>query len=155
MTHYEVSRYANSRLPLFMLNGTISKDWTFQWGRGRHQLGCCRYRSKQILVSKYYVEVACDEDIKDTINHEIAHIIAGHRAGHGPEWKQACSVTGAKPVRCGKTVDIPSKYVGTCPTCKCVYKANRVLKEMNRRICAKKACQKPGVYVQWRYNVGV
>ncbi len=155
MTSDEIVSYANSRLRYFIAKGLIAKQWSFQWSRGRRQLGSCHYTPKYITLSIHYVAVATDEEVKDTVNHEIAHIIAGPYAHHGPEWRKACVITGAKPLRCAKNVDVPSKYIGTCQVCNHKYKANRMLKNMNRRICAKEACRRPGLYIKWNINRGV
>jgi predicted SprT family Zn-dependent metalloprotease len=62
---------------------------------GRHYPGV-------IQLSLPYIEVASDEDILDTIRHEIAHALAPRGSGHGRLWQLQCLVTGCRPERCGK-----------------------------------------------------
>ena len=38
-----------------------------------------------------------EEEIRDTVLHEIAHAIAGPEAGHGPLWKATARRIGATP----------------------------------------------------------
>ena len=38
-----------------------------------------------------------EEQVRDTVLHEIAHAIAGHEAGHGPLWKATARRIGATP----------------------------------------------------------
>jgi predicted SprT family Zn-dependent metalloprotease len=68
----------------------------------RTHLGLCCYSTRTISLSKPYLEVGTDEDIRDTILHELAHALAGPGAGHGPLWKRQCLIVGCKPQRCGE-----------------------------------------------------
>lgn len=136
----------------FKFRGLIDNQWTFGWNRRKSSFGLCSYTKKEISLSYYYAQVGSYEQINDTILHELAHAIAGPSAGHGELWKKACKVTGANPVRCGKVVDeMPCKFKGTCPVCGHVYKAQRVLQQMDRRLCSKKGCnaKKFKQYVKW------
>ena len=40
------------------------------------------------------------EELRDTVLHEVAHLLAGPRKGHGAEWKRICLKIGARPTRC-------------------------------------------------------
>jgi predicted SprT family Zn-dependent metalloprotease len=116
-------------------------EWKFKWGRGKRQLGCCHYRTREISLSTYYVSVSDKSMISDTLRHEVAHILAGPGAGHGPIWKKYCLLVGAKPLRCSKQVEgMPAKYLGKCPCCNNIHKAHRMLKSMTRRFCAMPGC---------------
>lgn len=62
-----------------------------------------------------------EEQLEDTILHEVAHAIAGSRAGHGPAWKSVCREIGANPNRTvelmpGQTDEL-YKWESRCPTC--------------------------------------
>lgn len=39
------------------------------------------------------------EQLEETIRHELAHLACPHTEGHGPLWKQAALAVGAKPER--------------------------------------------------------
>lgn len=58
-------------------------------------------------MSTKLVDANDREQTLDTIRHEVAHVLAGPRAKHGPTWKAMCAITGARPVRCysGDTVN--------------------------------------------------
>ena len=75
----------------------------------------------KLKLSSYYVCNNTNDEIRDTILHEIDHFIAGHAAGHNYKWKQACRQVGANPQRLAKnTVSIaPPKYVIVCRMCHC------------------------------------
>ena len=69
-----------------------------------------------------------DEEIDRTLRHELAHLLAHHRAGrrrilpHGPEWRRACRVLGAPdeprchnlPLPCRK---LRPRHFYRCPHC--------------------------------------
>jgi hypothetical protein len=60
----------------------------------------CKYRTKRIEISKYYAQHSPRESILDTLLHEIAHALAGPKAGHGPSWKAIAVRIGANPRAC-------------------------------------------------------
>ena len=68
-----------------------------------------------------------DEEVYDTLLHEIAHALAGPGAGHGPVWKAICIKIGAKPHRCyGEQVNMPQgRYQATCGGCQRVHHKHR------------------------------
>lgn len=79
-------------------HGLIKEGWKPKLNsRASRRLGACHYRNKTLDISVWHVDNGTDEAIKDTMLHEIAHAIAGHAAGHGPEWKAVCVRIGARP----------------------------------------------------------
>lgn len=103
-----------------LMNQHGLQDWTFTYDHAKCRAGICRYSRKTIQLSIHFVQRNSDEEITDTILHEIAHAIAGYKAGHGPEWKAVCRRIGAKPIRCydSEKVDMPKgKYSAKCPSC--------------------------------------
>ena len=104
---------------LFARHGLVG--WSFGLNRAKRQLGVCRYRTKRIEMSAYYVKHNSDESIRDTLLHEIAHALAGHAAGHGPVWQAVAARIGAKPERCDTSPDTklpPGAWKATCPECR-------------------------------------
>lgn len=65
--------------------------------RPRKRLGQCRYRNREIGISAYHVTYHSDEDVRDTILHEIAHALVGPGHGHGPVWKAKARALGIRP----------------------------------------------------------
>ncbi len=57
-------------------------DWTFRFADTKRQLGVCKYRKKRIEIAEYYALNSPQESVLDTLLHEIAHAIAGPKAGH-------------------------------------------------------------------------
>ena len=75
-------------------------DWSFGFNGAARKLGVCRYRQQQILLSRKHVVDGTPDQIADTILHEIAHALAGPKAGHGPTWKAIARRLGATPKSC-------------------------------------------------------
>jgi predicted SprT family Zn-dependent metalloprotease len=99
-------------------HGLTANGWSFAWNHGRRTLGLCRYTGKKIELSVHYVLRNGEESVRDTILHEIAHALAGHRAGHGLQWKMACMRIGAKPQRTCEYAEMPKgKWKATCAGC--------------------------------------
>lgn len=95
-------------------------DWSCSINRRTKTIyGRCFYRERRIEVSWQLAQLNGFEETYDTIKHEVAHALAGPKAGHGPDWKQACEITGAKPQACfdSKTVATPWTYAVVCDGC--------------------------------------
>jgi predicted SprT family Zn-dependent metalloprotease len=92
-----------------------------KWSRGKKSMGhtsFCRetLEVQSISLSRLFVEVLTDEEIIDTILHEIAHALVGIRAGHGPVWKAKARELGATPKAGFKATATPTpKYTTRCP----------------------------------------
>ena len=69
--------------------------WTLAFGEARKRLGDCHFRHHMIRISRTHALEGSEEQIRDTVLHEIAHAIAGHEAGHGPLWKATARRIGA------------------------------------------------------------
>jgi len=91
-------------------------DWTFKLDNASRRLGLCDHKSKTISVSPRHVQQDTDENIRDTILHEIAHALSSDDVVHGKEWKTIASRIGATPKRCGDSV-IEPHWEATCPKC--------------------------------------
>ena len=71
--------------------------WTFAFVEARKRLGNCHFEDRMIRISRTHALEGSEEQIRDTVLHEIAHAIAGYEAGHGPLWKATARRIGATP----------------------------------------------------------
>ena len=103
-------------------HGLMDKGWKFQFDTAVRTFGYCHHGRKTVSLSKPLTELNDEQEVKDTILHEIAHALCPRGAGHGDLWKQKCREIGAKPERCfsRRTVVVPevTKYKYECPGCK-------------------------------------
>ena len=73
-------------------------DWTLKVNnRLTRALGRCVFNKKTIELQTRFVKENPEHIVLDTIRHEIAHALAGHKAGHGYEWKMWAIKVGANP----------------------------------------------------------
>ena len=105
---------------------------TLKFGSARSQLGSYRAGKRNgqeiriLTISMAMALLNSEEELRDTVKHEIAHAIAGVRAGHGPEWRTVARQIGANPVRTATRVHSPEpRYRATC-TCGQSFKRERL-----------------------------
>ncbi len=123
LNQYNTASYARQ-----LMNQHGLGHWTFEYDRAKRRAGCCKHRRQTITLSYHFVCRNSDDEIKDTILHEIAHALAGPKVGHGPAWKAICRRIGAKPVRCydSAKVDMPKgRYKAVCGGCQKVFHRHR------------------------------
>ena len=81
--------------------GLIEEGWSFVWDtRAVRRYGQCRYRQREIGVTKVLANLNTIEETKDVVLHEIAHALTGPGHGHDFVWKRMCRKVGARPERC-------------------------------------------------------
>lgn len=113
----DLEAFAVDRMRAF---GLLDRGWTFRFDRAKRRFGICRFARKEISLSRHLVELNDEAECRDTVLHEIAHAMAGPRAGHGPAWKRACLVVGARPERCFRSEDVAqpaARFRAVCPNC--------------------------------------
>lgn len=75
--------------------------WDFKWSAAHTTLGKCDPRTKTIFLSKSITSINSEEEVIDTILHEIAHAIVGCGNGHNEIWKACCIRLGCRPKSTG------------------------------------------------------
>ena len=73
------------------------EQWTLRFGAARRRLGACFVQPKIIEIARWHAAHGESRDVTNTILHEIAHALAGAKAGHGPAWKTVARRIGATP----------------------------------------------------------
>tara|TARA_R110002094_G_scaffold201421_3_gene172897 strand:- start:145 stop:636 length:492 start_codon:yes stop_codon:yes gene_type:complete len=113
-------------------HGLREKGWTFKVSRGKNILGSCVYKTKTIKISRYLIQLGTDEEVRETVLHEIGHALAGGRAGHGYLWKLRCRDVGLMNPRQysdNLSYEVPHKITLNCPVHGVITKRQRRLKE--------------------------
>ena len=72
----------------------LDNSWSFAFDRAARRAGLCDFAKKRITVSRHLAERAEDDVVHQTLLHEVAHALAGPKAGHGPEWKRIAGELG-------------------------------------------------------------
>ena len=115
----------------------------------RTTAGLASWRERRIILNPKLLEVSAGE-VQRTLRHELAHLLAQHRAGrkriaaHGPEWHEACRDLGIpNEARCHelpfKRRRVERKFFYACPECQSVLARVRPL---SRRVACVKCCRK-------------
>lgn len=112
-------------------HGLREKGWTFAVSRAKGILGSCVYKTKTIKISKYLIQLGTDEEVRNTVLHEVAHALVGGRAGHGHIWRLKCRQIGlVNPERCSTvSYDVPHKVTVDCNIHGVIDKRQRRLKK--------------------------
>lgn len=77
--------------------------------------GICYYGAWENGQSHDFLEIAAlgEESyvqLAGTTIHELAHSLAGHGCGHGPEWKKACAALGLQVAQAGGQAYSPAHF---------------------------------------------
>lgn len=85
--------------------------YSFSWMKRRtrfHRAGQCDWKKKLIQLQPEYVEQYSEEEVLDTILHEIAHALRP-RHGHNKFWRKTAVSIGCTGERYCKTKATPSQ----------------------------------------------
>ena len=79
-----VNEFFNQQMNIHNITG-----WSLEFNKSRSNGGHCDYIRKKIFISNFLLDnpIISDEDVKDVILHEIAHILAGFTEKHSEIWK--------------------------------------------------------------------
>lgn len=97
--------------------------WDFGFNSNVRRAGVCFYPHRgepgRVELSVHFAARNTDDEVRDTLLHEIAHALVGPGHGHDAVWKAKCREIGAKPEACyGDEVEMPrGRWRATCPGC--------------------------------------
>ena len=120
-------------------------EWSFRIDTAKTRMGACWHRKRQISLSEKHINFSREDEVIDTILHEIAHALVGRKHGHNKVWKDMCVKIGARPNRCAKIElgdnfyeDAP--WVGVCESCQSKWGRYRKPSGSCYYTCAKCKC---------------
>ena len=90
-------------------------DWSVCLDDSMSRAGACKYRTKQISLARLFLRKASEQDILDTILHEIAHALAGVEHHHDAVWRKIAREIGCTAERCHNIVFSPPRWIMQCP----------------------------------------
>jgi hypothetical protein len=93
-------------------------DWTIVADRAKTRAGVCRFGRRQIGISRPLTVLHSEEEVLDTILHEIAHALVGPQHGHDALWRAKALEIGCSGERCvsSDAPRVPGDWVGRCPS---------------------------------------
>jgi SprT protein len=118
----------------------LDDRWSFGFDRATTRAGLCDHRAMRISVSRHFAQRFEDDEIHQVLLHEVAHALAGPKAGHGPRWKATARELGYEGKR---LLDTPiaselAPWVGSCPNGHQVYRHRRPSKVMSCARCSRR-----------------
>lgn len=93
--------------------------WTFNWTKSTSLLGRCSFNIKQIQLSLSNTHAGSEEQVTNTVLHEIAHALVGPGHHHDDVWRSKALSIGCSGNRCTEVApgnEPQKRYVGTCST---------------------------------------
>ena len=138
----------------------LDHDWHVTFGTSRRAPGRCDFRNQRLIFSRHHINAGSltFEQWDDVIRHELAHILAGPHAGHGPLWRKYATLVGATP-RAGITPASKAgyKWRAVCPECNDVITyRHRLSKSMIDSLyhpaCWDPTSNTPTPYLRWEEN---
>ncbi len=88
--------------------------WSFQFDNGRKRAGCCHYGTHVISLSYEFAKQVPEEEIRDTILHEIAHALVGQQHHHDDVWRAKAIEIGCSGQRCHDLQFTLPRYIVSC-----------------------------------------
>jgi predicted SprT family Zn-dependent metalloprotease len=143
-----VRRWADALIALH-LDPTV---WSFGFDNAKTRAGLCNYTSKRITVSRYLAARYEDDEIHQILLHEVAHALAGGRAGHGPKWREIAVGLGyeGKRLHGGAIADELAPWVGSCPSGHLHYRYRKPARQLSCGACSKRFST--ANLIEWRHR---
>lgn len=88
--------------------------WSLKFDKAKRRAGACRYSTKTIHLSEPLTRIRSDDNVRNTILHEIAHALVGPGHGHDSVWRRKALAIGCDGRRCYTDAKVEGKWIGTC-----------------------------------------
>jgi predicted SprT family Zn-dependent metalloprotease len=116
----------------------LDDSWSFGFDNAKRRAGQCDFQRKRISVSRYLAARYDDDMNHQTLLHEVAHALAGPKAGHGAKWKSIARELGyvGGTTHHGETATELAPWIGVCPSGHLAYRHRRVTRPTSCAKCA-------------------
>ncbi len=123
--------------------------WTFGFDHAKTRAGLCDYARHRITVSRHLASRFGDDEIHQVLLHEVAHALAGPRAGHGAEWKSTATALGyvGSRLHSGSVAEDLAPWHGNCPAGHVHYRYRRPTRSLSCARCS--ARFDPAALIVW------
>lgn len=130
---HRVRRWAEA-----LIDAHLDASWSFAFDNAKRRAGLCDYTHKRISVSRYLSARYDDETNHQTLLHEVAHALAGAKAGHGAKWKKIADELGyvGGITHNGETATELAPWIGRCPAGHFAYRHRRPTRPASCSQCA-------------------
>lgn len=127
-------------------------DWGFSFDNARTRFGVCRPSRREIALSRHLTLLSDEDEVRNTLLHEIAHALVGPGHGHDDVWRAKALALGCDGRR---TDDLPEgaegPWEGRCPAGHAVRQHRRPTRVRSCGICAPGTFD-PHAILAWTYR---
>ncbi len=93
-------------------------SWVVVFDNAKTRKGQTRFNQMEISLSAPLTEINPVEQVRNTILHEIAHVLVGRGHGHDDAWRAKAIQIGCTGETCTATVNrLPGRYIVKCNHC--------------------------------------
>jgi SprT protein len=107
---------------------TLAAQVRVRWNSRMQSTAGLAYPAKALIKLNPRLQAFGFAEVEQTLKHELAHLLAHHRAGrrrispHGPEWRKACADLGINEENRCHTLPLPRReivrrHLYQCPAC--------------------------------------
>lgn len=91
--------------------------WKLVFDNAKTRAGICRAVPREIGLSRVLTELYSENEVRETVLHEIAHALVGPAHGHDAVWRAKAVQIGCSAERCvsPEAPRLPGPWVGVCP----------------------------------------
>lgn len=95
----------------------LDPSWRFAFDHAKRRAGLTDHAARRISVSRHLAARYQEHEVHQVLLHEVAHAVAGHRAAHGPEWRDVAARLGYRGGRLhdGEIATELAPWLGSCP----------------------------------------
>lgn len=95
------------------------QSWVVVFDNAKTRKGQTRFCQREISLSAPLTEINPMEQVRNTILHEIAHVLVGSWHGHDETWRFKALQIGCNGQTCTPSVNrLPGRYIVKCNHCK-------------------------------------
>ncbi len=128
------------------------KDWRLAFDNARARFGVCRPARREIGLSRHLTLLSSEDEVRNTLLHEIAHALVGPQHGHDEVWRARALAIGCDGTR---TDDLPEgaegPWEGRCSAGHVVHQHRRPTRVRSCSTCTPGEFD-PRVILSWTYR---
>lgn len=141
------------RLARALLDEHGLRDWRVALDRAKTRAGVTVFGTRTISLSAPLTRVHTEDEVRQTILHEIAHALVGPVHGHDEVWKAKARELGTSDARClaasGATREL-APFIGICSQGHEVRRHRRPTRLVSCTLCAPRF--DPAHLFEWTYR---
>jgi predicted SprT family Zn-dependent metalloprotease len=147
-----VELFAAAALARRLMNQHDLAEWGLTFDNAKTRAGVCRQATRQIGLSRPLTQLHSDDEVKDTILHEIAHALVGAGHNHDAVWRAKALQIGCSAKRCvdSSSGHLEGDWRGTCAAGHTINRHRRPTRAVSCSVCS--PTFDPGALIEWTFR---